>query len=621
MAKQGSFGAYSSVPTTTGLGQGAAQVFAPQAIPTDMSSIGQGLQQVGAAVGQMAIDKKKKEAEQMKLLQDLEKGETVKFRDAQRKAVDQFVNDWKTSDDPSYFEQNFTHLARQNEDLNMAEDVAVEQYKALKDDPNKKVPIQNEEGETVYVPAWQAIFNDLTVPVSEDESELLNEGLFAQSSIIDLKDKQGNVVQYDDKMDIQGSMLKEFYKFAPKSKWVRQQIESAGKDYDFKKIISEMPEEEMDKFIRAIKNPERPIYQQYERNYLVDNDIPPSALSDPDVKTEIIESFNADVEAAALNLPSMRKETGSVVKKPGDSGGSGALSVGELSDTDTEEIFLDQGFKEGKKVVYKTQEFPVEGATAEAINPIDESGQPVLDTTAKVDSDEEFPPLRGKIAKFGIENGKPVAYVEGKGGLVPVDYDKNKATIMNAFSTGDKDAKQLIPQVKEWRKRVQPEDAKLTPEEQKNVDKTAVLGLFNLANNDDTPQYAAVKKKFGIEPTGDTAKDFKTVNEELKKVYGTVTVDGKQKPVIELLPDNNQDYRINYPDGREETGNLKENWKFNAKDSEVLAEKLVEKLANIKPERYGQGNTAQGGYEIGQQEGGYEYTGGDPANPENWKKL
>jgi hypothetical protein len=77
MAKS-AFGSYSSVPTTSGLGQGAAQVFAPQAIATDMTQFGQGLSTAAAGAAQVISDVKDQRAEieqKIKEQEKLEKGE------------------------------------------------------------------------------------------------------------------------------------------------------------------------------------------------------------------------------------------------------------------------------------------------------------------------------------------------------------------------------------------------------------------------------------------------------------------------------------------------------------------------------------------------------------------
>jgi hypothetical protein len=77
MAKS-AFGSYSSVPTTGGLGQGAAQVFAPQAIATDMTQFGKGLSTAAAGAAQVISDVKDQRAEieqKIKEQEKLEKGE------------------------------------------------------------------------------------------------------------------------------------------------------------------------------------------------------------------------------------------------------------------------------------------------------------------------------------------------------------------------------------------------------------------------------------------------------------------------------------------------------------------------------------------------------------------
>lgn len=77
MAKS-AFGSYSSVPTTGGLGQGAAQVVAPQAIATDMTQFGKGLSTAATGAAQLISDVKDQRAEieqKIKELEKLEKGE------------------------------------------------------------------------------------------------------------------------------------------------------------------------------------------------------------------------------------------------------------------------------------------------------------------------------------------------------------------------------------------------------------------------------------------------------------------------------------------------------------------------------------------------------------------
>jgi hypothetical protein len=71
MAKQGSFGAYSSVPTTTGMGQGSAQVFTPQAGRLDTTALQRGVQNLGQGIAQADANKKKAEADRKKKMMDV----------------------------------------------------------------------------------------------------------------------------------------------------------------------------------------------------------------------------------------------------------------------------------------------------------------------------------------------------------------------------------------------------------------------------------------------------------------------------------------------------------------------------------------------------------------------
>ena len=99
MAKQGSFGAYSSVPTTTGMGQGSAQVFTPQAGRLDTTAIQRGAQAIGQGISDGNAKKDAAAAARKKKMMDVSaaayKQETdfPKTEALKQQAIDKFMED------------------------------------------------------------------------------------------------------------------------------------------------------------------------------------------------------------------------------------------------------------------------------------------------------------------------------------------------------------------------------------------------------------------------------------------------------------------------------------------------------------------------------------------------
>lgn len=99
MAAKGSFGAYSSVPTTTGMGQGSAQVFTPQAGQLDTTAIQRGAQAIGQGIADAAAKKDAAEAARKKKMMDVSaaayKQETdfPKTEALKQEAIDKFMED------------------------------------------------------------------------------------------------------------------------------------------------------------------------------------------------------------------------------------------------------------------------------------------------------------------------------------------------------------------------------------------------------------------------------------------------------------------------------------------------------------------------------------------------
>lgn len=102
MAKQSSFGAFSSVPTTTGMGQGSSQVFQPKVIALDNTAMRQAVNKasnVGAGTADAINKGKAKDAAKKKKMMDVSaaayKQETdfPKTEALKQQAIDKFMED------------------------------------------------------------------------------------------------------------------------------------------------------------------------------------------------------------------------------------------------------------------------------------------------------------------------------------------------------------------------------------------------------------------------------------------------------------------------------------------------------------------------------------------------
>lgn len=180
MAKK-TFGSYSGVPQTGGMGQGTAQVFKPQAIATDTSRLGQGIQSAGQAVaeGLSYYQQQRKAAEdKMREFEKMQKGDYA-FTNGLTEQANASIDAMIGNDSPylnkkgkikfgSVKEVNdeLDRIIAQNEDIKQYEEILRNVYDTAKENQYMTDP---ETGQQVLAKEWAK--NKLTNPPTQEELE------------------------------------------------------------------------------------------------------------------------------------------------------------------------------------------------------------------------------------------------------------------------------------------------------------------------------------------------------------------------------------------------------------------------------------------------------------------
>jgi len=317
MAK-GGFGAYSSVPRSSGMGQGAAQVVNPVApIATDFTGLNQGIQNLGAGVMDMKAQdaaKKKAEAQKLKDAQDLNAGTTPYYQNAFNAHKDKVMQGVLNSEDENIdLDKVAADLGRFGKDIEAAEKLEVSMLKQAQQDENQMVRDANGN----WIPFQEVMFDRLATAPTEEELALADEGLFAQNRMLELNDLQKSTLKRDPLYDPEFKISDTFMDYAKNSASSKAVIQKVMNDndgnYDFKKVITELPLEERKKFIDKVKDSDQLMTEWVTQRAIATNQKIPN-INDPNERALIEDAWYEEVDKIDSRLPATRKESGSVVK-------------------------------------------------------------------------------------------------------------------------------------------------------------------------------------------------------------------------------------------------------------------------------------------------------------------
>lgn len=394
MAQEGYAGFSSGVPSTQGMGQGAAQVFQPQARQLDTSSLEQGMYNIAGAYERNQAAKKAAEAarkkEQAKVAAEAQKladGEFKVYQDAMKKQEEDFFNGLTKATAEGRENEYLADFTRERNNYLAAEKRAQDAMSAYFKDPNKVV-VDPETGETVS--AFQYFGKKLNRDLSEDDLEMMQEGSWTQMMDNEYLDVNKQIMTKDPEFSLEETVLDRFKNWQGMSEETKAKIQSLNGQYDLKTLETIMPQEEYDKFIQSMKNDpmvmekwseQEAIRNGIPKNYLLsgrqainqDGGINPVTGEGGPIIREEKAPVQAEYEKAieSVLLPTVRKETKSIVQAPKEDTGDGGAPTGaarfELSTVTVSET------PEGQKEPVAT-DYKVWGAGDETINGVKVSG-------------------------------------------------------------------------------------------------------------------------------------------------------------------------------------------------------------------------------------------------------
>ena len=332
MAAKGSFGAYSSVPTTTGMGQGSAQVFTPQAIQLDTTAIQRGAQAIGQGIAKADADKKAAEAAKAKAkaeadakLNERKAGQYNYNEAAMNMATDEIQKKYINGEiDFAEYNEQINRFTKNTEGIRQFETGVLqpEQQKFVTDENARSY---GEDG------GWDTYANRtdyLSGDLDETAIELIKEdptlGKFNAYQQSKYRDVQKNFGKYDPDFSLAGAAFSDAswsdFKNS-QDKVTRAAIEDAERQgYDKKTIVSTTIGS--DKFKEHLK--QRPdIMGKWVQQQKFNENLSPEyiqKLFSEDMSPLVTEAYGEEIEK--LILPSTGKETEiDFVKAPTDGDG------------------------------------------------------------------------------------------------------------------------------------------------------------------------------------------------------------------------------------------------------------------------------------------------------------
>lgn len=393
MAKS-AFGSYSSVPTTGGLGQGAAQVFAPQAIATDMTEFGKGLSTAAAGAAQVISDVKdqRAEIEELKKKADLQKGNytlTQNLAEANNSKVDKIISGSSNKRgkvkiwDLKKVKEELDNITNNGNEIQAFEKALTAEYQASLKQPNALVETVDENGKTVYKSYTKTLEDLLTNPPSPDLLTRFNSGSLIVGANEDLMNRGSKIVNYDREYNLEQKVQEQMKTYNPGTD------EKSRKEYDLLTSEEKITKAtsfrggELENFKKSLESDIKLKRERAER-YAVDNGMPKSEVDN--IMND--ETFNA----------TWTEEVGKAVDANQRTSTSGSISPLAKSAAESGENGT------GKAVI------PMQIVTQIAQNPT-KTGLEQIDTVAVAPFTTEGV---GTIYRVGLDkNGNKIGYDAG----------------------------------------------------------------------------------------------------------------------------------------------------------------------------------------------------------------
>ena len=310
------------VPTTTGVGQGSAQVFAPTAPRVlDTTALQRG---VGAIVDADAANKAAKAAADKKAKEDKDKADADRFKsvlDAERGNFTKHIAILDVMDN-TYLE-NLSKADTEDERDKLTlqwevdrqgvvkdQEARAEEFKAWKDNPNRQSYVDGK-----WTSYYDTEMNRLNESPTEFELERIKDGTIGGHLAITGSNAHSNTLTYDPKFNPQTMTLDMFIKWAGSSETSKAYLgKYSGKEgTNIETIIKDLPEGEEDNFREWMKQQEIEKLK-WATNSAIENGYPPYVINDPQFKKELDEGWNNFVDG--MILPSQKETSQSTKKNP-----------------------------------------------------------------------------------------------------------------------------------------------------------------------------------------------------------------------------------------------------------------------------------------------------------------
>jgi hypothetical protein len=327
MAAKGSFGSYSSVPTTTGMGQGSAQVFTPQAIQLDTTAIQRGAQAIGQGISDAAAEKKATEAkaakakaeekkERAKLAAEaaaLANGEFPVYQQALKRKSDTSI-DKILSGDLNEEEAQLELATLKTDLLNIKaqEKRDADMMKVAAGDPNKKI---YDENQGKWISAFEYNAQRLNQDLNSDLASSVDEGIFGQLMGEDYIDANEMMVQYEPDFNLDREVVDQFSKWAGSSKETQLYLTQVKDGVDLQTVASQMSDDQQQAFRDHMKR-QTDLQAKWAGKSMVDQNLPAYITKDPQFGQELKDQYVDYIDG--MILPSTRQTTLSTRNQPSE---------------------------------------------------------------------------------------------------------------------------------------------------------------------------------------------------------------------------------------------------------------------------------------------------------------
>lgn len=296
MAQEGFAGYQTGVPTTTGMGQGAAQVYAPQAIGIDTSSFENAMYNIAGAYERKKQREREVDLKRQAKLDEVNAGIYNINNEAKNELVDQAIQ--KSIEDGTDPMQAINAALYQAEAIDKTETEIIKPLISKLSEENTL--LYDDEGK--YVPPAQAQeFLTQSLKDSPEAQEAIKNGTYnqwLQNKALELDERS---IKYDPNFSLGGEMLTEFQKYSQgaKSSDISAAVSDLNAGYDLKTVFSKYPDVR-EEFTTQHLPSRTDIAKKWAANYVVNQGLSPYMYK------------AADKEFMGLAMDAMLDEAGSV---------------------------------------------------------------------------------------------------------------------------------------------------------------------------------------------------------------------------------------------------------------------------------------------------------------------